>query len=1246
MATNPTAYHGRSIYATPSDEIDVLRLAPSDESSLVSQDPSPLASTPTPATSTALSTSKGAPPSSSTKRFFFSELHNGIPRSPQVPIICSGVKTSYPPLSKPQQQSDNDYDEDKNKDNLTDTKNLKSDEIDNFNDNDDSHNELERELDNESSNSLAIDCHSIAENNNQRIDSSNSNRSIHTQNSNTSMKVGDESNDVDEDENITKHDCEHEKQTEEEKDEAEEKSTDESNDVDEDENVMKHDCEHEKQTEEEKDEAEEKSTENENLENEINKENNENIILLEQHDDQGSQQQQKQQQKIKSKESDDSGEVTGLTVTFSSSISSVVSSTSFTPLLAPNVDEDIDVDVTKDSISNQEVNINNSSSTSSLVLLSRTLSSPSKLPSSETIDTNSGSGENYKQEQDEFNNHHHQDYDELMHPFDKYTILEEELSSSSSLCNAASKENHQQSKPNQEEQQDKKSVQEQLLHQKVTILETQLQNKNMTITSQRDELKQYNIMIKKYRERVREKNTSLKSMEKVLGELRFPTDGSSPTNFSTLTSITDQGLERNDNRVTNSKSSTLQSMRSLPSQQQQHQPQSVYSDPTTGTSLQGLFTSSMMSPSSLSSPISSVISTTTSPNQQEQNVGVCHDNNKSTKNTSPMSNNSLFIDTSSTQEATLHALSCEIRTYKQIIASLTDENNNYRSKEVEHLQSISTLEEKVRHYQKAKSSSSTLSIDEKEDTKTIIAAKTQLNENLMWKVTTLEEAAKEYQMKVADLGQEVIHLEKEVKKSLSERDMLEKLLNTSRRDVAAAAVVKEREESNDDEGYQSNNSAGDTKIQNFDRVTEDVENTSENAQNGSNHSECVSDIVHKSMQSELDATKKREQELRDELNKILCQSNNEGTSLAMSDSSTIIDRLVESQQEAIIYLTGEVENLRSKLNQEHSQLQTQQYEYEKQLECLKRVKEENRFFAAEILEKERLAQSIQEDLSMKLGENACLRDEVTELESKAEMLGNLTEGVEKTLSRCNEEREDLLAQLKEADNKSAELEEAQRNLRKVTQAYNETCLMLEGKSKSYSVMDDTLVSVDLNKETSIIDDDDLSQDEVSDENDAAMGRLHVLKKALKKDYKKKVKTFTSIMSEKDKIIEESKSKLSQQNDEIKKLKENLLLSNFDRISHEAIIHQDIENLQTALKEREHELYLAKRKVRKSLEQEKGVSWSDLSDTLIDGVGATVEMFEKSWGDNTVTTNQEQSLNSNGSSGRIPSSFTLSSKSFG
>lgn len=111
--------------------------------------------------------------------------------------------------------------------------------------------------------------------------------------------------------------------------------------------------------------------------------------------------------------------------------------------------------------------------------------------------------------------------------------------------------------------------------------------------------------------------------------------------------------------------------------------------------------------------------------------------------------------------------------------------------------------------------------------------------------------------------------------------------------------------------------------------------------------------------------------------------------------------------------------------------------------------------------------------------------------------------------------------------------------------------------------------------------------------------------------------------------------------EISSLKEELKMEHFKRISQEALIHQDIENLHESLGDRDHELYRAKRRICSLLqEREKGQQWNaGISSTLIDGVGATVEMFE------TMTWTLEDEKEGKKSK-RVTPSVNLSSKSFG
>jgi hypothetical protein len=491
-----------------------------------------------------------------------------------------------------------------------------------------------------------------------------------------------------------------------------------------------------------------------------------------------------------------------------------------------------------------------------------------------------------------------------------------------------------------------------------------------------------------------------------------------------------------------------------------------------------------------------------------------------------------------------------------------------------------------------------------------VEIKNQTIGDLKWKIDTMEEEEKVYQVQVAELGQRVLQLEDEVNKGKDERETLEKLLSNSRAVASAMTNNSKEKQETRKEAY----SDMDTPNHGFNDQTEP---NNQSTYSNNDTSESEKDIAYKSLQNELEATKQREQQLREQLNGVSNKGENE---LGLN---SIMETLTESQQEAILYLTSEIENLRVQMKQEQQKLRKLHEEYKVNLDLTASLQQEIKLLASEILEKEKYVESVQEDLSLKLGQNACLRDEVVELEEKMQQQENLVQELKEMLTGKEEECSHYLSKMRMMENVSDELAQTKQKLRSITK----------------SGTDESLCIIDINGNKCLEEqEEDLSQEElVSIEPEVATSRLIVLKKALKKDYEKKLKNFKLQMQKKDEEIE----RLTRENDTTSSaLREELNIEHFNRVSQEALVHEDIEHLRNSVKERDHELFLAKQKIRTiSKETEKGVHWGGLSETLIDGVGATIEMFESiSW--------SKESKQKNKSKEEKPSRYHLSSKSFG
>lgn len=533
----------------------------------------------------------------------------------------------------------------------------------------------------------------------------------------------------------------------------------------------------------------------------------------------------------------------------------------------------------------------------------------------------------------------------------------------------------------------------------------------------------------------------------------------------------------------------------------------------------------------------------------------------------------------------IESLNCEIRTYQDIITSLTDKNNIYRMKEVGHLKLIADLENKVDN----------VNIIENE-----LEIKNKMVNDLMMKVDILEDELNVHQVKTAELGQKVLQLEVELNESKTETKTLEMLLSHSR--CVSSSMTKNN-------GKIINNTGDSKKMK--------ERNTSSS--------------LFLSLESELKATKKREKDLQAQLKGIIDYNKR--------DDDVIMESLSASQQEAIVYLTGEVESLRTKLDEYQESEGTQRKEHQVQLDLIETLERENKSFASDILKKDHVVDRVQEELSMKLGQNACLRDEVAELEYKITKLEDVVVDLKDIIKEKDNEHQRLISDMKEMENIQIELEVANQSLH------------VEKRS------DESVVTIELNggpielNGSHCLDDNELSHDDsISVGRDVASNRLMVLKKALKRNYENKLRLFKKEMKKKDTEMEEY---IQKSQEEIDMLKNDLKIERFNRISQESLFHHDIENLSDTVKEREQEMFLVKRKLCAMMAEREngGQKWdARLSETLIDGVGATLQMFESiKWtfdDDDDDAVEKDTKIAQNKPKKRLYPSMSLSSKSFG
>jgi len=569
---------------------------------------------------------------------------------------------------------------------------------------------------------------------------------------------------------------------------------------------------------------------------------------------------------------------------------------------------------------------------------------------------------------------------------------------------------------------------------------------------------------------------------------------------------------------------------------------------------------------------------------------------------------SKIIDTSETiSSMERNEVESELRVQQQIIRSLTDENNAFRARDATHLSKISQLqldskniaaltEARISH--KAAIHELTTEIEMKND---MLSSVLQQN-------ATLKEDYSGCQVQIADLGQEVIRFEKELNAVRNENETLQKMLSTSRE-----AVLNRSLETNinvsvdhsaadiytgDDSNCEFRNMASDDSMEDAACLVKDATCRPASA----SASASASEAVVKSLMEELEATKSRERELRDQMMSML--DDNDTLNQNHSDSKdSIMEKLSESQQEAIIYLNSEVSDLRDQLEVESKKMVSQVESSKSEKEKNWVLEYENRLTVEKLLESEKTLESAVADLSIKLGENACMRDEIRELEEKARTIENHLVNVQK---ECRELRD--FKEATDSRNAMAEVPVITNTIGTQTQVSAMVGPKDEDNSHSKqlnadvsSQMDDaTLMTVEIHPDG--IETAFLSQGPTPSDH----RQFSVLKKALKAKYEKKQIQLEAALEMKD-----IKKKKLEETLEIKQ--EELIHTEVRRISNEAEMHEELETLRMSLKECSLELIASKEKMKKFRDTKASTgssqTWKNVSDALIDGVGASIEMFE-------------------------------------
>merc|ERR1712238_374588 len=101
------------------------------------------------------------------------------------------------------------------------------------------------------------------------------------------------------------------------------------------------------------------------------------------------------------------------------------------------------------------------------------------------------------------------------------------------------------------------------------------------------------------------------------------------------------------------------------------------------------------------------------------------------------------------------------------------------------------------------------------------------------------------------------------------------------------------------------------------------------------------------------------------------------------------DDMSESQQEAILHLKDKVQDLRSQLNQDHENKTQFEESIKKKDETIKVLRKESELFASELVINENDRENLHRNLAVKVGENCCLKEELSTSEGISEKLQSL-----------------------------------------------------------------------------------------------------------------------------------------------------------------------------------------------------------------------------------------------------------------
>ncbi len=537
------------------------------------------------------------------------------------------------------------------------------------------------------------------------------------------------------------------------------------------------------------------------------------------------------------------------------------------------------------------------------------------------------------------------------------------------------------------------------------------------------------------------------------------------------------------------------------------------------------------------------------------------------------------------EAVTLSALKSELRTYQQIIASLTDENNGFRSKEVSLLKKIKSLESELMDL---KSNSKGPSEEDFLQLEKELFLKTEITKSVMEKINSLEMRESENQVQIAELGQGILRSEKICMKLEKENETLKKQLNTSReatlnRSVDNCRTGTDLNESHLDDSFRMNNSF---------RSSEEDGNT----------------IVQESLRNELEQSKRREAQLREQL-KNLCANT--------GSKNNIMESLSESQQEVIVYLNGEVNDLRNQLEQERMKSKTQLSNILSVEDKLEILEQENKLVTEDAISKGKLLESVRQDLSMRNGENACLRDEVAELEEKSSRVHKLEtslrnlEAEHETLKKAHRRTQSQLQTL----NNTKERPSLTRKVPSSPSVRSRTSL---SEPDNMSLTEVTLMTIDVDNDSSNGVEKEVELSQVAEkrtfDQDASVRKFGVLKKALKQSYEKKINELKSDLDKKEQELNKLTGDLENQRTVFQKELDMFKQMEVRRICHESEMNQELEDLKTFVKDRDDTVTILRQTISQfhGHSNDDGPAWtgvSEISNALIDGVGKSIEIIE-------------------------------------